>query len=436
MGDTIQQYKDFVITSFMKAVQPVVVASAEGCVIHDASGKDYLDCFAGISVVNAGHCNPKVIAAAKAQMDKLVHCASYIYHSPATGELAEKLAQIMPSPRLRKSFFANSGAEAIEGAMKVARLYTGRHEIISLHASFHGRTWGALSITGNQGRKKRGGPYAPGVAFTNAPYVYRSPWPDDPRRCVDFWAQSLEEVIRFSTAGDVAAFIAEPVMGEGGIIVPPADYFRAIKKVLDRQGILFICDEVQSGFGRTGKMFAIEHYGVEPDVLVTAKGIADGFPLAAFTTRDEIAASFKPGDHLSTFGGNPVSCAASLANIEYMLEERLCEQSLEKGAYLMDRLNQLKRDQPIVGEVRGLGLMVGIELVTDDKRTPGTAEAEAVRDHCLAAGVLVGVGGVYGNVVRVQPPLVITKHQLDVAVDAIAHAIERVQAKSATTAAR
>jgi len=436
MGDTIQQYKDFVITSFMKAVQPVVVASAEGCVIHDASGKDYLDCFAGISVVNAGHCNPKVIAAAKAQMDKLVHCASYIYYSPATGELAEKLAQIMPSPRLRKSFFANSGAEAIEGAMKVARLYTGKHEIISLHASFHGRTWGALSITGNQGRKKRGGPYAPGVAFTNAPYVYRSPWPDDPRRCVDFWAQSLEEVIRFSTAGDVAAFIAEPVMGEGGIIVPPADYFRAIKKVLDRHGILFICDEVQSGFGRTGKMFAIEHYGVEPDVLVTAKGIADGFPLAAFTTRDEIAASFKPGDHLSTFGGNPVSCAASLANIEYMLEERLCEQSLEKGAYLMDRLNQLKRDQPIVGEVRGLGLMVGIELVTDDKRTPGTAEAEAVRDHCLAAGVLVGVGGVYGNVVRVQPPLVITKHQLDVAVDAIAHAIERVQAKSATTAAR
>ena len=436
MGDTIQQYKDFVITSFMKAVQPVVVASAEGCVIHDASGKDYLDCFAGISVVNAGHCNPKVIAAAKAQMDKLVHCASYIYHSPATGELAEKLAQIMPSPRLRKSFFANSGAEAIEGAMKVARLYTGKHEIISLHASFHGRTWGALSITGNQGRKKRGGPYAPGVAFTNAPYVYRSPWPDDPRRCVDFWAQSLEEVIRFSTAGDVAAFIAEPVMGEGGIIVPPADYFRAIKKVLDRHGILFICDEVQSGFGRTGKMFAIEHYGVEPDVLVTAKGIADGFPLAAFTTRDEIAASFKPGDHLSTFGGNPVSCAASLANIEYMLEERLCEQSLEKGAYLMDRLNQLKRDQAIVGEVRGLGLMVGIELVTDDKRTPGTAEAEAVRDHCLAAGVLVGVGGVYGNVVRVQPPLVITKHQLDVAVDAIAHAIERVQAKSATTAAR
>ena len=435
MGNTIQQYKDFVITGFVKAVQPVVVASAEGCIIHDASGKDYLDCFAGISVVNSGHCNPKVVAAAKTQLDKLVQCASYIYHSPATGELAEKLASIMPSPRLRKSFFANSGAEAIEGAMKVARLYTGKHEIISLHASFHGRTWGTLSITGNQGRKKRGGPYAPGVAFTNAPYVYRSPWPDDPRRCVDFWAQSLEEVIRFSTAGDVAAFIAEPVMGEGGIIVPPPDYFRKIKKVLDRHSILFICDEVQSGFGRTGKMFAIEHYGVEPDILVTAKGIADGFPLAAFTTCDEIAASFKPGDHLSTFGGNPVSCAASLANIEYMLEERLCEHSLEKGEYLIGLLNQLKREQPLIGEVRGLGLMAGIELVLDEKKTPAAAEAEGVRDHCLTAGVLVGVGGVYGNVVRVQPPLVITKQQIDQAVSAIAGALEQVQAKSEATAA-
>jgi 4-aminobutyrate aminotransferase/(S)-3-amino-2-methylpropionate transaminase len=434
MSDTIQQYKDFVITSFMKSVQPVVVASAEGCVIRDASGKEYLDCFAGISVVNAGHCNSKVIAAAKSQMDKLVHCASYIYYSPATGALAEKMSQIMPWPALRKSFFANSGAEAIEGAMKVARLYSGKHEIISLQASFHGRTWGTLSITGNQGRKKRGGPYASGVAFAPAPYVYRSPWPEDPQRCVDFWSQTLEDIIRFSTAGDVAAFIAEPVMGEGGIIVPPQGYFREIKNVLDRHGILFICDEVQSGFGRTGKMFAIEHYGVEPDIMVTAKGIADGFPLGAFTTRDEIAASFKPGDHLSTFGGNPVSCAASLANIEYMLEERLCEQTLEKGAYLTGRLNSLKEDMPLIGEVRGLGLMVGLELVTDEKRTPATAEAEAVRDHCLANGVLVGVGGVYGNVVRVQPPLVITRQQIDRAVDAVAHALGQVQARQAAFA--
>jgi 4-aminobutyrate aminotransferase / (S)-3-amino-2-methylpropionate transaminase / 5-aminovalerate transaminase len=429
MSDTIQRYKDYVITSFMKAVQPVVVESAEGCVIRDASGKEYLDCFAGIAVVNAGHGNPKVIAAAKAQMDKLVHCASYIYYSPATGALAEKMAQIMPWPALRKSFFANSGAEAIEGAMKVARLYSGKHEIVSLQASFHGRTWGTLSITGNQGRKKRGGPYASGVSFAPAPYVYRSPWPDDPNRCVDFWSQTLEDIIRFSTAGDVAAFIAEPVMGEGGIIVPPPDYFREIKKVLDRHGILFICDEVQSGFGRTGKMFAIEHFGVEPDIMVTAKGIADGFPLAAFTTRDEIAASFRPGDHLSTFGGNPVSCAAAGANIDFMREEHLSERSLEKGKYVLDRLHALQKDLPIIGDVRGLGLMIGIELVQPVQIAPAAAETEAVRDYCFQQGVLVGVAGVYGNVVRFQPPLVITYEQIDRAINTLAKAFEQLQSR-------
>ena len=434
MSDTVQQYKDHLITGFVKAIQPVVVESAQGCVIRDVSGKEYLDCFAGISVVNAGHCNPKVIAAVKAQLDKLVHCASYIYYSQPTGELAEKMAQLMPWPALRKSFFCNSGAEGIEGALKAARLFSGKHEVISLQASFHGRTWGTLSITGNQGRKKRGGPYAPGVAFAPAPYVYRSEWPDDPTRCVDFWSRALDEIIRLSTSGDVAAFIAEPVMGEGGIIVPPPDYFREIRKVLDRHGILFICDEVQSGFGRTGRMFAIEHYGVEPDILVTAKGIADGFPMAAFTTRDDIAASFKPGDHLSTFGGNPVSCAAAIANIEFMLEERLPQQAREKGEYVMDRLRALQPSLPIIGEVRGLGLMVGIELVLDEKLTPATAEAEAVREHCRERGVLVGVGGIFGNVVRVQPPLVITRQQLDQAVDAIAYALEQVQAGTRNTA--
>ena len=431
MANTIRQYNDHVITSFVKSMQPIVVESAQGCTIRDVSGKEYLDCFAGISVVNAGHCNPKVIAAAKAQMDKLVHCASYIYHSPATGELAEKLAQIMPSPRLRKSFFANSGAEAIEGAMKTARLCTGKHEVIALQASFHGRTWGTLSITGNQGRKRRGGPYAPGVTFIPAPYVYRSPWPDDPARCLDFWCQSLEDAIRFSTSGDVAAFIAEPVMGEGGIIVPPPNYFRQIKKVLDRHGILFICDEVQSGFGRTGKMFAIEHYGIEPDILVTAKGIADGFPLAAFTTSDEIAATFQPGDHMSTFGGNPVSCAAAIANIDFMQEVRLSEQALEKGTYLTGQLNRRRRDLPVIGEIRGMGLMIGIELVSDEKKTPAPSEAEIVREHCLANGVLVGVGGVYGNVVRIQPPLVISREQIDRAVDVVTAGIEHLQANTA-----
>jgi 4-aminobutyrate aminotransferase len=436
MANTVQQYKDFLITSFTKAIQPVVAESAQGCIIRDASGKEYLDCFSGISVVNAGHCNPQVAAAAKAQIDKLIHCGSYIYYSPATAALAEKIAQIMPAPRLRKSFFANSGAEAMEGAMKAARLYSGKHEIISLQASFHGRTWGTLSITGNHGRKKGGGPYASGVSFAPAPYVYRSPWPDDPARCVDFWSQSLEDIIRFSTSGDVAAFVAEPVMGEGGIIVPPPNYFREIKKVLDRHHILFIADEVQSGFGRTGKMFAIEHYGATPDIMVTAKGIADGFPLAAFTTRDEIAAAFKPGDHLSTFGGNPVCCAAALANIDFILGENLCERTAQSGKYLVQRLNLSQRDLPLIGEVRGLGLMVGIELVEGDDRTPAPDAAEAVRDLCLARGVLIGVGGVHGNVVRVQPPLVITRPQIDQAVEAVVAAVKQVQAERTIPAAR
>src|SRR5947207_8243974 len=395
MLDTIQKYKEYVMTGFMKSVVPIVIEKASGAVVTDVNGREYLDCFAGISVVNAGHCNPHVIAAAKAQMEKLVHCSSYIYHVKPVADLAEKIAHIAPKG-LTKTFFGNSGAEAIEGAMKLARLYTGKHEFIALHASFHGRSWGALSVTGNMGRKKRGGPYASGVTFAPAPYVYRSQWPNNAEECGWQCAKAIEDVIRFQTADDIAAFIAEPVMGEGGIIVPPLNYFKEVKKVLDRHGILFIADEVQSGFGRTGTMFGIEHYGVEPDILVTAKGIADGFPLSAFTTRPEIAAAYKPGDHLSTFGGNPVSCAAALANIEVLEKEKLSERSQEHGAYVVERLREIQKHTSLIGEVRGLGLMIGIELVKDAALTPAVAEAEAVRDACLRNGLLVGVGGAYG----------------------------------------
>ena len=425
MSDTIQKYKDYVMTGFMKQVVPLVVEKASAAVITDVSGREYLDCFAGISVVNAGHCNPEVIAAAKKQMDKLVHCASYIYHSQPTADLAERIAQIAP-PGLTKTFFGNGGAEAIEGALKLARLYTGKHEFISLHASFHGRSWGTLSITGNQGRKKRGGPYASGVAFAPAPYAYRSLWPNDPEECGRQSAKAIDDVIRFATSGDVAAFIAEPVMGEGGIIVPPRNYFQEVKKILDQHGILFIADEVQSGFGRTGRMFAYEHYGVDPDILVTAKGIADGFPLSAYTTRPEIAAAYKPGDHLSTFGGNPISCAAALANIEFLQREDLPAKAMDTGNYVMGKLRDLQKSHPLIGEVRGLGLMIGVELIKDTKLTPATAEAEAIRESLFRHGVLVGVGGVYGNVIRFQPPLVITRAQIDQAIEALAAALEEV----------
>jgi 4-aminobutyrate aminotransferase len=424
MSNTVDKYREYVITGFVKAVQPIVIERAQGAIVTDEAGRDYIDCFAGISVVNAGHCNPEVIAAAREQMEKLIHSASYVYYTQPVGDLAERMAQITPG-RLKKTFFANSGAEAIEGALKLARLYTGKTEVISLTHSFHGRTWGALSVTGNAGRKRRGGPYAPGVAFVLAPYLFRSRT-SDPDELGEQCAQAIEDTILYSTSDDVAAFIAEPLLGEGGLIVPPRNYFQAVKRVLDKRGILFIADEVQTGFGRTGAMFAMEHYGVEPDIIVTAKGIADGFPLGAFTTRDEIAAAFRPGDHLSTFGGNPVSCAAALANIEYIQREGLSGKAREDGGYVMARLRDMQEHFPIIGEVRGMGLMIGIELVTDEALTPAVTQAEAIRAYCLQNGVLVGVGGVFGNVVRIQPPLVITREQLDRALEVLEQALAQV----------
>ena len=425
MADAIQKYKEYVMTGFVKSVAPIVIEKGRGAVVTDVQGREYLDCFSGVSVVNAGHCNPEVIAAAKAQMDKLIHCSSYFYHVQPVADLAEKMAHLAPRG-LTKTFFGNSGAEAVEGALKLARLYTGKTEFIALQGSFHGRSFGALSITGNQGRKKRGGPYATGVTFVPAPYTYRSSWPDDSEECGRQCAKAVEEAIRFSTSGDVAAFIAEPVMGEGGIIVPPGIYFNDVIRGLDQHGILFIADEVQSGFGRTGKMFAIEYYGVEPDIMTTAKGIADGFPLSAFTARPEIAAAYQPGDHFSTFGGNPVSCAAALANIEFIQKENLCRRSAENGEYALAKLRELQMGNPLIGEVRGLGLMIGIELVKDEKHTPAAAEADAIRETMLRRGILIGVGGSYGNVVRFQPPLVISRQQIDEALSVFAESLQEL----------
>jgi 4-aminobutyrate aminotransferase/(S)-3-amino-2-methylpropionate transaminase len=426
--DTLQKYRDYVITDFVKTVAPIVIARATGAVVTDIHGREYLDGFAGISVVNAGHCNPDVIAAAKAQMDKLVHCSSYLYHVEATADLAEKIAHVAPSS-LTKSFFGSSGAEAIEGALKLARLYTGKYEFIALQAGFHGRSYGALSVSGSWTRKKGGGPYAAGVSFAPAPYVFRSLWHKDPAECGRQCARALEDTIRYSTSGDVAAFIAEPVMGEGGIIVPPLNYFQEIKRILDRHGILFIADEVQCGYARTGRMFAIEHFGVVPDILVTAKGIADGFPLSALTTRPEIAAAFKPGDHLSTFGGNPVSCAAGVANIKYLERENICDHVVAMGNLALAGFREIQRSNSLIGDVRGLGLMIGIELVKSPTLAPASAEAEALRDACLQHGLLIGLGGVDGNVIRFQPPLVISKAQIEQALDIFSRALQEVARK-------
>src|SRR4030042_1673225 len=298
--DTVERYKKYVNTRMVEKIQPVVIERANGATIIDIEGKEYIDCFSGIAVVNAGHCNEKVLEAAKAQMDKLVHCCLYVYYSQPTANLAEKLAQIAPG-RLQKSCFGSGGAEAIEGALRLAKQFTGKSEFIGLQASFHGRSYATLSVSGYCGRKRRGGPYMVGCTFLPAPYCYRCFFELEYPKCQLRCARALEDIIRFNTYDNVAALIAEPILGEGGIITPPDDYFVEIDRILKKHGILLLIDEVQTGFCRTGKMFGIEHYGVEPDIMAMAKGIADGFQLGGFIAREDVADSFKPGDHLTTF---------------------------------------------------------------------------------------------------------------------------------------
>ncbi len=424
--NTIEKYKKYVNISMVERVQPVVIEKAQGAIITDNEGKNYIDCFSGIAVTNAGHCNEKVSEAAKAQMDKLVHCCSYVYYSQPTADLAEKLAQITPG-RLQKTFFGNGGAEAIEGAMRLAKQFTGKTEFIGLQASFHGRSYATLSVTGNNARKRRGGPYMVGCTFLPAPYCYRCFFELEYPKCRLRCARALEDIIRFNTYDSVAGFIAEPLLGEGGIITPPDDYFLEIEKILKKHEILLLVDEVQTGFGRAGKMFGIEHYGVEPDIMMMAKGIADGFPLSGFIAREEIADSFKPGDHLSTFGGNPVSCAAALANIEFLEEQNLADEALKKGEYLKDQLERLKAKHKLIGEVRGKGLMIGIELVRDHvSKTPASDEGKKIREICLENGVLLGFGGIYANVLRIQPPLVISQEQMEEVVKVLEMAFSKI----------
>lgn len=423
---TKELYDKFLITSMVAGFEPVEVESASGCVVKGSDGREYLDCFSGIAVTNAGHCHPKVLAAAEKQMKELVHCCTYVYYSPRAGELAAKLAEITPG-KLQKSFLANSGAEAVEGALRLAKQFTKRKEIVCLTQSFHGRTAGTLSITGNRGRKKGSGPYLSGVAFAPAPYCYRCPFRLEYPKCDAACAHYLEDVFRFQTAGDVAAFIAEPVMGEGGIIPPPPEYFSIAVKIARDDGALFIADEVQSGFGRTGKMFAIEHYGIEPDIMCMAKGIADGFPLGAFIAPANVAGAFTPGDHLSTFGGSPVSCAAAMANIDVMKEEKLPENAAARGEELMSRLGKFREKCPLVGDVRGRGLMIGVELVRDRvSKDPAAEEAKKVRDLCRENGVLLGRGGSFANVIRLQPPLTLTAAQAGQAADVLEKALSDV----------
>lgn len=424
----ISQYDDHLMPIWKSLNVPVKRSS--GCKLEDFDGNEYLDTFSGISVTNVGHGNEAVVDAAKEQLDTFVHGCSYVHPNQPVADLAERIADITPG-ELQKSFFCNSGTEAVEGAIKLARKYTGSKEVISLEMGFHGRTLGSLALTGNKSYKKGMAPTINDVAHSAPPYGYRCPRCDGDR-CNADCANELERVIGSHTSGDLAAVIIEPVMGEAGIIVPPEGWLERVREIVHEHDALLILDEVQTGYGRTGKMFATEHFDVEPDILTQAKGIANGLPLGAFTASAEIANAFESGDHLSTFGGNPVACAAALATIDE-LQNGIIADTAEKGEYLSDRLAKLEADFDVVGDTRGLGLMQGIEIVDPDTTgtqgvspAPDKELASAVSDKLQERGIIMGVGGYYKNVMRFQPPLTITTDQLYRAVEEFRAALVEV----------
>ena len=425
--DIVSQYDDYVMPIWKSLDVPV--KRAADCTLEDHEGNEYLDVFSGISVTNVGHNNDAVVEAAKDQLDEFVHGCSYVHPSEPVAELGERLAEITPGA-LQKSFFCNSGTEAVEGAIKLARKHTGSKEVIALEMGFHGRTLGSLALTGNKSYKSEMAPTINDVAHVAPPYAYRCQMCDGgPCSCA--CADDVERVIGTHTAGDLAAVIVEPVMGEGGIIVPPEEWLQRVKEITHDHGGLLIVDEVQAGYGRTGKMFATEHFDVVPDIMPQAKGIANGLPLGAFTAPAEIADSFDAGDHLSTFGGNPVACAAALATIDE-LEDGLVDNAREQGEWLGDQLEALEAEFDVVGDTRGLGLMYGVELVTPESGTgpmdvapePDADLAKHIGKHLHDQGIIMGVGGYHKNVMRFQPPLSIGREQLQRAVDGLRTALE------------
>src|SRR3954454_21664520 len=345
---------------------PLVAKHGEGSIIEDVDGNRYLDFNAGIAVVAAGHCHPKVVQAIQEQAARLIHMSGTDFYYEEMVGLAEKLAEIAPGDVSRRVSFGNSGAEAVEGALKLARYATGRDKLIAFYGSFHGRTMGALSLTARKATQRaRFGPLIPGVTHAPYPYCYRCPFGKEPESCAVECVKFIEDTLlkTVSPPDETAAIVFEAVQGEGGYIVPPKKFFDELQRVAKQHGILLVCDEVQSGMGRTGKMWAAEHFDLVPDIFAVAKGIASGLPLGATVARAELM-NWVPGAHASTFGGNPVACAASLVTIA-LLEESLVENAARMGDHLMARLRTWPARFPNVGDVRGLGLMLGIELVRD-----------------------------------------------------------------------
>ena len=391
--------------------EPLVVSHAKDQYVWDADGNQYLDFFGGIVTVSVGHCNDAVNAKVHSQIDKLEHVSTVFANEPQVA-LAQKLAQITPDGALRKSFFTNSGTEANETAILAARCYTGSTEIIALRHSYHGRSAGTMGLTG-QSTWKLGPPQAGIVHAVNA-YCYRCPFGLEYPSCEVKCAQDMEQVIRTSTSGRVAALIAEPIQGVGGFITPPKEYFKIVTDIVKKYGGIFIADEVQTAWGRTGgKWFGIEHWGVVPDIITSAKGLGNGLPIGVTIARPEVADAMK-GVTISTFGGNPVATTAAKAVIDYIEEQNLLRNTEEMGAYLRGKLIDLQEKHPLIGEVRGMGLLVGIELVEDRKtKVPATAATAQLMEAARENRIMMGRGGIYGNVLRLSPPMNIGRADVD-----------------------
>src|SRR6185312_1388424 len=402
---------------------PFVMARGEGAIVEDVDGNRFLDFNAGIAVVATGHANPRILAAVQEQATKFLHMSGTDFYYENMVQLAEKLATLVPGNGPNRVYFGNSGTEAIEAAIKMARYHSGRDKFIAFLGGFHGRTMGALSLTGSKVVQRKG--FGPMLPVHHIPYAncYRCAYGQHPDACHVECVRVIEDQL-FKTilpAEEVAAIVVEPIQGEGGYLVPPAKFHEELRRIADKYGILLIHDEVQSGMGRTGRMFASEHFGVAPDIVAIAKGIASGLPLAATVSRADIM-NWQPGAHASTFGGNPVAVAAALATIE-LLEEDLLRNATEIGAHILDRIRDWPRRFRYVGDVRGLGLMIGFELVKDQ----ATKERAPDRRNQLAhlafeRGLLIlGCGP---NSIRLCPPLVITQDQADFAIDTLEGCLE------------
>jgi len=404
---------------------PLVAKRGRGIRIEDADGNEFLDFAAGIAVASTGHCHPEVVAAIQKQAAELIHISGTDFYNEPLTQLAEKLSAIAPMRGPHKIFYGNSGAEAIECALKLARYHTGRQHIISFLGAFHGRTMGALSLTASKPQQKRRfAPLVPGVTHVRYPYAYRgcSGGAQEEEAFSLGCARFIEEKLFKSVlpAEEVAAIFVEPIQGEGGYVVAPDNFMRELRGICDRHGILLVVDEVQSGAGRTGKWWAIEHTGVEPDIVCMAKGIASGMPLSVCMSRAEIM-DWAPGSHASTFGGNPVSIAAALATLEILSREGMANAG-RVGGMMLERLNGWKKTHPLVGDVRGRGLMIGVELVKDKAtREPASAVRNRVETLAFERGLMVlGCGE---TTLRICPPLIVSEQEATVALDILEEAI-------------